>query len=216
MADKNDALRSVVTLAAIAVVCGLLLSVLNALLFVEKSADDLKNEYFAGYVWTSETLSEDTFEGARVTLAARGEKAESPTYIGLLVVTVADGKLGSSTYAVYINAQTDCIEKAFFVEEGATGGFTWEYAASQKKAAEGGAVTGATALAGLAADENSAGASEWKDFEDFYVKIDSPAIFSDYGIPAKTGATKSVTATFNAFKAAAGYYYANYVLRGQS
>ena len=91
MAKKESALKCVLTLAIIAVVCGLLLSVLSAVLYVEQTADDLESEFFPGYRWTAEDSESKDYDGAAVTLAAKGENGEKPTYIGLLVVTDSDG-----------------------------------------------------------------------------------------------------------------------------
>ena len=216
MADskKESTLRCVGTLAIIAVICALLLSVLNSLLYVAPKADDLVGVYpkLDGYEWTVRDVKDGSYgAGGKVTLVAEGTKQGEDTYIGLLIKTDKNGKLNESVYAMFINKETDTLEYAALVTVGSTGGFDWNYA---KEHAGGDDVqTGATALTALlSGDETANEQAEWRDWESFYVKIDGEAAL-DYtdAVPAKTGATRTVTATYNAFDIAARYYYENYV-----
>ena len=133
------------------------------------------------------------------------------TYVGMLVQTDKSGKLNESTYAMFFNKTTNTLEYATYASMGSTGGFDWAYA---KAHAGGGddASTGATALTALLTDDTSSVGAEWRDWESFYVEINSETA-DDHtdAVPAKTGATRTVTATYNAFNIAARYYYDNYV-----
>lgn len=221
MAKKVEStLRCVLTLAIIAVVCGLLLSVLNPILAVEPTAADLEDNFEEGYTWTVLDLNDCDTNGGRVTLVAEGTKDGADTYIGLIVLTNADGKLGQSTYAMYVNKQTNVLEKACFISEGATGGFTFDKYVSKKAQAgnKGEVTTGATALTGMLSDDTGAGeAGEPMDMEDFCgTEITSAEAFSGYNPPAKTGATKTANAVYNSFRIMAKYYYENFVKGGQA
>ena len=214
MAKTQSALRCVATLAIIAVVCGALLSTLNGLLAVPASAEDIGNAFNkSGYSWTVvDTVEGDYGKGGKVTLVAKGISDGEDSFIGLLVRTDKSGKLNESLYAVYFNLSTDVLEYAKTVEVGSTGGFDWEYA----KAHAGGGTdvtTGATPLTELLSEKTESGNGAWRDYEDFYVKIDGREVFADYDLPAKTGATRTVTATFDAFRLAAAYYYDNFVAK---
>ena len=214
MADKKEStLRCVGTLAVIAVVCALLLSVLNSLLYVAPTAEDIAKNYdkLSGYNWVVKDLSDNKYgEGGRVTLVAEGTKEGEDTYIGMLVQTDKSGKLNESVYAMYFNKSTDTLEYATYASMGSTGGFDWAYAKAH--AGDGEATTGATALTALLTDDSSTSEAEWRDWESFYVKITSETVNDHNGeIPAKTGATRTVTATYHAFDIAARYYYDNFV-----
>ncbi|MBP5177399.1 MAG: hypothetical protein ILP02_02310, partial [Clostridia bacterium] len=96
-----------------------------------------------------------------------------------------------------------------------TGGFDWNYAKAH--AGGGDATTGATALTGILTDDKSSADAAWRDWESFYGVIgDEAALDHTDAIPAKTGATRTVTATYHAFDIAARYFYKNYVSGGQS
>lgn len=220
MANKKETtLRCVTTLAVIAVVCALLLSVLNSLLYVAPSAADLEGLYdkVDGYSWeVKEVKDGDYGNGGKVTLVAEGTKEGHDTYVGMLVLTEKSGKLNESTYVMFINKNTNELEFAAFVSEGATGGFNWEYAEAHGTGG-GDAATGATALTALLSGDTSNSQAEIRSWQQFYGVIDSESAL-DYtdAIPAKTGATRSATATYNAFNIAARYYYKNYVEGAQA
>ena len=218
MADKKEStLRCVGTLAIIAVVCALLLSVLSSLLYVAPSAADIEKaaasyNALSGYSWTVTEMKDGKYgEGGRVTLVAEGTCEGKDTYVGMLIQTDKSGKLNESTYAMFFNKTTNTLEYATYASMGSTGGFDWAYA---KAHAGGGddASTGATALTALLTDDTSSVGAEWRDWESFYVEITSETVNNHTdAVPAKTGATRTVTATYNAFNIAARYYYDNYV-----
>ena len=220
MADKKEStLRCVGTLAIIAVVCALLLSVLNSLLYVAPTADDIAKNYdkLAGYTWVVKPTADGKYgDGGRVTLVAEGTFEGKDTYVGMLVQTDKSGKLNESTYVMYFNKSTNVLEYATYASVGSTGGFDWDYA---KAHAGGGddAQTGATALTALLTGDNASIEAEWRDWESFYGEITDLTV-NDHtdAVPAKTGATRTVTATYNAFNIATRYYYENYVKGGGS
>lgn len=219
MADKKQTtLRCVTTLAVIAVVCALLLSVLNSLLYVAPTADDIAGNYdkLAGYTWTVKDVDDGDYgEGGRVTFVAEGTMEGKDSYVGMLVKTDKSGKLNESVYVMYFNLSDNSLEYATFASVGSTGGFDWDYAKSH--AGGGDATTGATALTGILTDDKSTADAVWRDWESFYGVIgDEAALDHTDAIPAKTGATRTVTATYNAFDIAARYFYKNYVSGGQS
>ena len=221
MAKKAEStLRCVLTLTIIAVICGLLLSVLNPVLAVEPSADDLEANFTEGYSWTVLELKDCDTEGGSVTLVAEGTKEGADTMIGMVVKTNADGKLGESTYAMYVNKTTHKLEKMCFIKEGATGGFTYDKYVSRDALSgnKGEVTTGATALTGLLTDPSAGGeGGEPKNLEDFCgVEVTSVEAFKGFNPPVKTGATKTANAVFNSFNIMAKYYVENFVQGGQA
>ncbi|HBK02361.1 MAG TPA: hypothetical protein DDY77_04965 [Clostridiales bacterium] len=178
---KNETLRCVVTLAVIAVICGLLLSVFNSLLYVAPSLADLSNAYAGD--WVKEDLNSDFSKttGGNVSLVAILKDGEKEV-VGLVVNTNADGKFSGSKVAVYVDKSTSSIIKAVPIEQGSTGGFDLSYAS------------------------NKAGDAlkSYKDFEG--VVITSETVTDGYSGP-KTGATKTVNAFYKTFNIAAYYYY---------
>lgn len=217
---KDSTLRCVMTLAIIAVICGLLLSILNPALAVEPTADDLKANYQDGYEWQVLELKDSDTDGGKVTLVAEGTKEGEPTVIGMVVMTNADGKLGESTYAMYVDKATNKLVKACFIKEGATGGFTFDkYVSRDAHANKGGEVTtGATALTGILSDQTQSGnAGTPMNLEDFCgTEITSADAFNGYNPPVKTGATKTANAVYNSFRIMAKYYSENFLQGGQA
>ena len=217
---KESTLRCVATLSIIAVTCALLLSVLHPLLYVQPTADEFVGRYAVtdGYEWKIERPEQgydlDGVEGGKVTLAARGVSDGKPDYVGILVETEKSGKLNNSTYVMFVNAETHVLEYAEYVIVGSTGGFTWEKARSNAVGGE--VTTGATALTGLLSDGQTDSEAVWREWESFYVPLNDAGVFDDLGVPARTGATFTVTATYNAFRIAACYYYKNYVEGGEA
>lgn len=211
---KETTLRCVTTLAVIAVVCALLLSVLNSVLYVSATPDDLIGLYSAvdGYEWEVVDVNDDQpYSGGKVILVAKGTMDGKDDYLGLLVQTEKNGKLNESTYAMFINMNTDALEYAAFVTEGATGGFNWQYAKEHSKSGDQ-VSTGATALTGLLSGDRSNSQAAWREWESFYgVITDQTALDYTDAVPAKTGATRTVTATYDAFNIVARYYYDNFV-----
>jgi|GEM_PF-3007928 len=217
MADlkKESTLRCVTTLAVIAVVCALLLSVLNSVLYVAPTADDLVGVYdkTEGYTWTITDLQDGSYgSGGKVSLVAEGKSEGKDDYVGLIVRTEKSGKLNESDFAMFINRRTNELEYAELILLGSTGGFDWDYAKAHAGGGDTDVATGATALTGLLTGDTSTDQAEWREWESFYGVIDSAAALDHTdAIPAKTGATRTVTATYNAFNIAARYYYENYV-----
>ncbi len=221
MAKKTEStLRCVLTLAIIAVICGLLLSILNPVLAVEPTADDLEANFTEGYTWKVLDLKDCDTDGGKVTLVAEGTKTNEDTIIGLIVMTNSDGKLGESTYAMYVNKTTNKLDKVCFIKEGATGGFTFDKYVSKKAHAGsiGEVATGATALTGLLTDASASGeGGEPMDLEDFCgVEITDAEAFSEYKPPVKTGATKTANAVYNSFNIMAKYYAENFLEGGNA
>lgn len=198
MANKKEStLRCVLVLSVIAVVCGVLLAVLNPLLYVAPSAEDISN-YFDLPVenpgeWTvvdlnSEHAGKTTDKsGAAVSLVAQMQAGEE-TYYGLLITTKASGNLSECKFVMFFTKSDNKLVDAKMTVDGSSGGeYTYESAA--------------------AASENV------KKFEEYYVVINSATQFdTDYSIP-KVGATLTLTAVDNAFKKAAYYYY-NVIMGG--
>ena len=213
MAKKESTLRCVATLTVIAVVCALMLSVLNFLLYVEAGADDLVGVYpkLDGYVWSvEETAQGDYGAGGKISVVALGKKDGAEDYIGVIVNTEKNGKLNPSAYAMFFNKSTDTLEYAAFITEGATGGFDWEYAEAHAGGDD--VSTGATALTALLSDENATEGAKLKTWSQLVnVKITSESVLDFTSDIPKTGATRTVAATYNAFNMAARYYYNVYV-----
>ena len=187
MAKKETTLRCVTVLTVIAVICGVLLAVLNPLLYVPPTVDDLANNFTAEGEWSIEELNAD-FEkgnGGKVLLAGKLTNAEGVvTHYGLTIKTNSDAQLGECTYALYFDAQTDTLVEAKYIVDGTTGGKT--YAAYGDKGA---------------------------NFEDYLVQITSENVFDSYTYP-QTGATKTLKAVNNALIMGARYYYNVYVAGG--
>lgn len=190
---KESAVRSVVTLTIIAVVCGVLLAVLNPLLYVAPTADDISNHFSVEGVtpteWEVVTLNE-TFagkttdkSGAAVTLVAK-MTTDDETYYGLLITTKASGNLSECKFVTFFTESDDKLIDCKMTVDGSSGG---KYSFSNVQGA--------------------------KQFSEYYVPITSATQFDDgYEIP-KVGATLTLTAVDNAFKKAAYYYY-NAIVKG--
>lgn len=178
---KNETLKCVVTLAVIAVVCGLLLSVFNALLYVAPSLTDLSDSYAGEWVKEDLNTNYSKTTGGNVSLVAT-LKDDGKEVIGLVVNTNADGKFSGSKVAVYIDKSTSSIIKAVPIEQGSTGGFDLSYAS----------------------DKAGDALKSYKDFEG--VVITGETVTDGYSGP-KTGATKTVNAFYKTFNIAAYYYY---------
>ncbi len=205
MADKKEStLRCVTVLVVIAVVCGVLLAVLNPLLYVAPTADDIAKQFDLVNLeeynaqngtesgWVLEELDEEkagkVSDGAAVSLAAK-LALKDEEYIGLLIKTKASGDLGECAFVMFFTKSDDKLSLAKISTDGTTAGKTYSYAQSQNATV--------------------------KKFEDYYKVIDKANAFDDgYSIPV-CGATKTVTAVDNAFKKAAAYYYNVYVLAGE-
>lgn len=178
---KNETLKCVITLSVIAVICGLLLSVFNSILYVAPSLTDLSNSFEGD--WTKEELNSNFAKTTcgNISLVAR-LNSNGVDVIGLVVNTNADGKFSGSKVAVYIDNSTHSIIKAVPIEQGSTGGFDLNYAFQK------------------------AGDS-LKNYDDFKgVVISSESVTDGYSGP-KTGATKTVNAFYETFNIAAYYYY---------
>ena len=178
---KNETLRAVTVLTVIAVICGIVLSVMNALLYVPPSLDDLSKN-FAGE-WTAEELNLEFSKsgGGSVTIVGKTVK-DGKEVIGLVVKANSSGKYDGSKVAVYIDKSTDTIIDSAVLSAGSTGGFTLEYA-----------------------EKNSDG--KLKSYADYKgVKITSSSFNEKYDGP-KTGATKTVTGFYDTFEIVARYYY---------
>ena len=109
MAKKESTLRCVTVLVVIAVVCGVLLAVLNPLLYVAPSADDIAKQFdvvdLDDYNATNGTAVEWALEETNVDFAGGGQDQaqvslvakltlDDQTYVGLLIKTRASGDLG--------------------------------------------------------------------------------------------------------------------------
>lgn len=205
MAKKESALRCVVVLTVIAVVCGVLLAVLNPLLYVAPTADDISSQFTLNVEnqgeWELLELNQEFAgktsdkAGAAVSLAAKmtaGEKANSETYYGLLVTTKASGNLSECKFVIFFKGSDDTIVDAKMSVDGSSGGkYSFE----------------------AAADKAAADKKPVRTFEDYYVKVESATQFDEgYTVP-KVGATLTLTAVDNAFKKAVYYYY-NVIMEG--
>lgn len=205
MADKKkeSTLRCVTVLTVIAVICGVLLAVLNPLLYVAPTADDISGQFTiaaegAGE-WTLEDLDSDLAgktsdsSGAAVTLVAK-MTATDETYYGLLIKTKASGNLSECTFVMFFTASDNKLVDAKMSVDGSSGGkYSYDSASAQT---------------------DSSG-NKPKAFEDYYVVITSATQFDDdYTVP-RVGATLTLTAVNNAFKKAAYYYYNAYVAKGE-
>ena len=205
MAKKESTLRCVTVLVVIAVVCGVLLAVLNPLLYVAPSADDIAKQFdvvdLDDYNATNGTAVEWAREETNVDFAGGGQDQaqvslvakltlDDQTYVGLLIKTRASGDLGECQYAMFFTQSDNKLILAKIAKDGATAGKTFEYAIANKK-------------------------GDLKLFEDYYVIIDSATVFDDgYKVPT-CGATKTATSVDNAFKRAAYYYYNVYANGGE-
>lgn len=178
---KNETIRAVTVLTVIAVVCGIILAVMNSLLYVPPSLDDLSKNFDGE--WTMEELDSGfakSSEGS-VTIVGRTVK-DGKEVIGIVVKASPSGKYDGSKVAVYIDKSTDTIISSAVLSQGSTGGFTLEYA-----------------------QKNSDG--KLKKYEDFNgVKITAETLNEKYDGP-KTGATKTVTGFYDTFEVVARYYY---------
>ena len=178
---KNETIRAVTVLTVIAVVCGVILAVMNALLFVPPSLDDLSKN-FEGE-WVMEELNEkfsSPSQGA-VTIVGKTIK-DGKEVIGIVVKVSPSGKYDGSKVAVYVDKWTDTIISSAVLSQGSTGGFSLEYA---QKNADG----------------------KLKTYLDFNgVKITEATLNEKYDGP-KTGATKTVTGFYDTFEIVAYYYY---------
>ncbi len=200
MAKKESALRCVTVLSVIAVICGVLLAVLNPLLYVAPTADDISSQFTLDVEkgeWTLLDLNQEFAgktsdkSGAAVSLSAK-MTAGDKTYYGLLITTKASGNLSECKFVIFFNGNDNCIIDAKMSVDGSSGG---KYSYSQ------------------AADKADADKKEIRRFEDYYVKIQSESQFDEgYTVP-KVGATLTLTAVDNAFKKAAYYYY-NAIMEG--
>ena len=188
MPKKETTFRCVFVLTLIAVVCGLLLAILNPLLYVEPTVDDiLNNVTLEGDVKGSvEELDKDlakAIKGGKVELVAK-ITANGKEYIGLKVKTNSDGQLGECEYAMLIDRETNKITQAKYITDGSTAGRN--YATYGDKG---------------------------ENFDDYLIAITSSDVFKDYTYP-RTGATKTCKAVNNAFIITANYYYNEYVEGG--
>lgn len=200
MANKKEStLRCVTVLTVIAVVCGVLLAVLNPLLYVAPSADDISSKFDIVVEepsdWQIVELNQDLAgkttdkSGASVTLVAKMQ-AKDETYIGLLVKTKASGNLSECTFVMFFTASNNKLVDAKISVDGSSGG-KYTYEASYLR-----------------------GNGQVKAFEDYYVEITSATLFDeDYKIPS-VGATLTLTAVDNAFKKACYYFYNQFVKGG--
>ncbi len=181
MSKKETTLRCVGVLTIIAVVCGLLLAILNPLLYVEPTVDEITNNVTLNgeYTATVEELN-STFakavKGGSVQMVAKIKTADA-TYIGMTIKTNSEGQLGECTFAMLINTATNKIEQATYVTDGSTAGRSY-----------------------------SKYGDKGENFEDYLIVIDSANVFADYTYP-KTGATRTLKAVNNAFIITANYYY---------
>lgn len=198
MADKKEsALRCVLVLTVIAVICGVLLAVLNPLLYVAPTADDVSKHFSIEGVnredWQVVELNTDYAgktsdkSGAAVNLFAKAEH-EGETYYGMLVTTKASGNLSECKFVMFFTASDNKLIEAKITVDGSSGGkYTYESALNRSESVKG--------------------------FEKYYVAIESENQFDDgYSIP-KVGATLTLTAVDNAFKKACYYYY-NVIVKG--
>lgn len=195
MAKKETTLKCVLTLTIIAVICGLLLAVLNPLLYVEPTVDDITdNITLSGeYTATVETLNKDLAKGVKggsVQLVAKIVEGENE-YIGMKIKTNSDGQLGECDYAVLIDRKTNKIVQAKYITDGATAGRNYE------------------------TWDKGVNSPDFKgsNFSGYLVEITSADTFNDFSYP-KAGATKTYKAANNCFIITANYYYNQYVLGG--
>lgn len=190
--NKESALRCVIVLTVIAVVCGVLLAVLNPLLYVAPSANDI-SDYFTLEVENSgewEVVELDSeFAGktsdpqkAAVNLVAKMTNG-SETYIGLLITTRASGNLAECKFVMFFTQSNNSLVDAKMTLDGSTGGkYSYEEAI-------------------LRAGANG------KKFEDYYGEITKADQFDGSYVVPSVGATLTLSAVDNAFKKAAYYYY---------
>ncbi len=206
MAKKESALRCVVVLSVIAVICGVLLAVLNPLLYVAPTADDISSQFTLNVEnqgeWELLDLDQNFAgktsdkAGAAVSLSAKmvaGEGTDkAETYYGLLITTKASGNLSECKFVIFFRKSDNTIVDAKMSVDGSSGGKYSYEAAADKAAAEKKPV---------------------RTFEDYYVKVESATQFNgDYTVP-KVGATLTLTAVDNAFRKAVYYYY-NAIMKG--
>ncbi len=201
MAKKESALRCVVVLTVIAVICGVLLAVLNPLLYVAPTADDISSQFTLDVEnqgeWELLELNQEYAgktsdkAGAAVSLAAKMTAGEE-TYYGLLVTTKASGNLSECKFVIFFKGSDNTLVDAKMSVDGSSGG-KYSYEA--------------------AADKAEADKKPVRTFEDYYVKVESATQFDEgYTVP-KVGATLTLTAVDNAFRKAVYYYY-NVIMEG--
>lgn len=187
---KETTLRCVGVLTAIAVICGLLLAILNPLLYVAPTVDDIKNNFGreTAAEWSVEEVDAKLAKGISCKVLMVGKLRESDkTYIGMTVHTNSDGKLGESTFVMYFDWEQNTLIRARFISEGATGGYTYK-----------------DYCAGAIGDENA-------DFSPYLVEITGKDIFANGKFNGlKTGATRTANSVDHAFNLAANYYYDKY------
>lgn len=189
MNKKETTFRCVLVLSVIAVICGLLLAVLNPLLYVAPSVDDLSKNYGGELegTWTIEELNADYVKGTggKVLLAGKlSNESNEPILYGLTIKTNSDAQLGECTYAIFFDAKTNKIVEAKYLVDGSTGGKTYS------KYGDKGA-----------------------NFDSYLVEVNSADVFAGFTYP-QTGATKTLKAVNNAFIISANYYYNVYVVGG--
>lgn len=190
---KESTLRCVLTLTAIAVICGLLIAVLNPLLAVPPTVDEITGVLNVQGDYTSTVLETDKevakqVKGGKVELVAEIVTADA-TYVAMKVKTNSDGQLGECFYAMLINKSTNKIEQAAYITDGSTAGRN--YATYGDK------------------DGNGGGTS----FNEYLIEITSANAFDAYTYP-QTGATKTLKAVNRAFIITANYYYNVFMVQG--
>lgn len=186
---KETTLRCVLTLTVIAVVCGLLLSVLSQVLAVEPDPKVFNTNFGQASEFKVQTLDADlakAVKGGKVVLVGRYTEQETDV-IGINIKTNSEGQLGECEYVMYIDVKTDKLYKAVMTKDGSTAGRSY-------------------------ANYGDKGAN----FEDYLITIDSENPYKDFVYPGlngvnKVGATKTLKAVNNAFIIASHYYYNYYV-----
>lgn len=188
---KETTFRCVATLTIIAVVCGLLLAVLNPLLYVAPTVDEITDNLSIEGKYSAELEELDkelakSVKGGTVQLVAKITSENGTDYVGMLIKTNSDGQLGECKYAMLINLATNELEQAVYVTDGSTAGRN--YATYGDKG---------------------------ENFDDYLIALDSADVYDDFTYP-KTGATKTLKAVNNAFKICANYYCNKYSEGGKS
>lgn len=194
---KESTLRCVGVLVVIALICGLLLAILNPLLYVAPSVKDIANKFNAEGIDVSndwqieENVNEELSKGKKSSILLVAKLTDATTnkeYIGMSIQANADGKMGACTFAIFFDLQTNKLIQASYIKNGATDGYQYDD------------VTTAEGFADKNPGINT-------DFSEYFVEITSADVFSAYPIPVKTGATKTVSAVHNVFDLAAKYYF---------
>lgn len=182
---KETTLRCVLTLTIIAVVCGLLLSVLSQVLAVQPDPKVFNENYGEAVEFTVCDLDKEAskaIKGGKVLLVGR-YTTDSVDVIALNVKSNGEGQLGECEYVMYFDTKTDKLFKAVMTVDGSTAGRTYtKYG------------------------------DKGENFESYLVTIDSQNPYKDFVYPGlngvnKVGATKTLKAVNNAFIIAANYYY---------